>query len=71
MTLLHVLAATILLLVCWGALQALGQQLGNADSHCSMNDKCKLPSDFTIENPTLLNDGRFFKSENILKSFKS
>ena len=37
MVVLQVLS-TVLLLVCWGALQTHGQQLGNAGPHCSIND---------------------------------
>ena len=34
MTVLQVLAGTVLLLVCWGGLQAVGQELGNAELCC-------------------------------------
>ena len=38
MAVLQILPTAVLLLVCWGALQIQGQQLGNAVSHCSIND---------------------------------
>ena len=39
MAVVHVLPTAVLLLVCWRGLQAQGQQLGNAVSHCWMDNK--------------------------------